>query len=185
METGEAHQLLVTNLYSPLMGDTESTTRLLDLLANLPLAIKQASAYMNENQVPTAEYLKSYESNDDEMIYLLSREFEDLGRYNEVKNPIATTWLISFHQIQHSNPLAADYLRFMSFLAEQDIPQSLLPPDGRAKTAEAIGTLRAYRFIIEREELGSYDIHRLVQVSARKWLRAKNGMYGLRRFCNI
>jgi tetratricopeptide (TPR) repeat protein len=171
MEIGEAHELLETNLNAQLIGDTESTTRLLDLLANLPLAIKQASAYMNENQISIAEYLKIYESDDDEMIYLLSQEFEDLGRYDNIKNPIAKTWLISFRQILHTNPLAADYLRFMSFLAEQDIPRSLFAPDWKAKTTEAIGTLKAYKFITEREHSGSYDIHRLVQVSARYWLK--------------
>ncbi|RYP62421.1 hypothetical protein DL769_007310 [Monosporascus sp. CRB-8-3] len=173
MDTDEARKLLETNLDARLMSDHESTTLLLDQLANLPLAIMQASAYMNETEKTTAEYLKMYQSNHEEMIYLLSREFEDLGRYDNIKNPIATTWLISFRQILHSNLLAADYLRFMCFLAEQDIPQSLLPSKGEARTADAIATLKAYSFITEREHSGSYDIHRLVQVSARYWLKVR------------
>ena len=171
MKMPEAQRLLEINLDSRLIGDTGSASRLLDQLDNLPLAIKQASAYMNNNQISTTTYLEIYESDNEEMIYLLSREFEDLGRYDNIKNPIATTWLISFRQILHSNPLAADYLRFMSFLVVQDIPRSLLPPEGKARTIEAIGTLKAYRFITEREYSGSYDIHRLVQVSAQCWLK--------------
>ena len=173
MEMAEAQKLLENSLDSPLIGDTGSATRLLDRLANLPLAIKQASAYMNENQISTTVYIEIYESDNEEMIYLLSREFEDLGRYDNIKNPIATTWLISFRYILGSNPLAADYLRFMSFLIAQDIPLSLLPPEGRARTMEAIGTLKAYRFITEREHSGSYDIHRLVQVSVQCWLKER------------
>jgi len=42
-----------------------------------------------------------------------------------------------------SNPLVANYLRFMCFLAEQDIPHSFLAPALKARMAEAIGTLKA------------------------------------------
>lgn len=89
-----------------------------------------------------------------------------------MRNPIVATWLISFRNILHSDPLAADYLRFMCFLAEKDIPLLLLPPTRKkAKIAEAIGTLKAYAFITKREAPDSYDIHRLVQLAARNWLQ--------------
>ena len=114
-----------------------------------------------------------YESDDDEMIYLLRREFEDLGRYDNVKNPVATTWLISFRHLSSLDPLAADYLRLMSVLAERDIPRSLLPHSGKARMVDALGTLKSYAFITEREGLASYDIHRLVHVSARHWLKER------------
>ncbi len=35
--------------------------------------------------------------------------------------------LISFRHITWDSPLAADYLRFISFLSEKNIPKSLLP----------------------------------------------------------
>ncbi|KJZ70980.1 hypothetical protein HIM_09635 [Hirsutella minnesotensis 3608] len=168
MEADDAYQLLESNLNMALV--TGSATQLLELLGNLPLAIKQASAYMNQNLISTTEYLTTYESDEDETIYLLSREFEDLGRYDKIKNPIAATWMISFRQILRSDPTAADYLRFMSFLAERDIPRSLLPDRGKAKTTEAIGTLKAYSFITQ-QKADSFDMHRLVQLSARYWLR--------------
>ncbi|OCK89205.1 purine and uridine phosphorylase [Cenococcum geophilum 1.58] len=175
MSRPDALKLLETSLAEKrmMMRNTESTTQLLDLLANLPLAIRQASAYMNENQMSTTTYLEIYRSDDDDMIHLLSQDFEDLGRYENVKNPIAMTWLVSFREILRHDPLAADYLRFMCFLAEQDIPQSLLAPAPKAKMVEAIGTLKAYAFLTEREDVGSYDIHRLVQVSVRSWLKER------------
>ncbi|PVH68527.1 hypothetical protein DL98DRAFT_542347 [Cadophora sp. DSE1049] len=170
MDPDEARKLLETKLDSRLMGDSETTTRLLDLLTNLPLAIMQASAYMYETEKTTTEYLEIYESDEDEMIYLLGRQFQDLDRYPSIKNAIATVWVISFRQV---NALAAEYLWFMCFLAEQDIPRSLLPPGGEAETTDAIANLKAYGFITERERSGSYDIHRLVQVAARYWLKER------------
>lgn len=116
MEKSEAHELLRTSLARHLIDNTKSATRLVDHLAYLPLAISQAVAFMNKNQITTASYLELYESDEDDIIYLLSQEFEDHARYNDIKNPIAVTWLISFRQILHMNPLAADYLRFMCFL---------------------------------------------------------------------
>jgi hypothetical protein len=61
----------------------------------------------------------------------------------------------------------------MCFLAQENIPQSLLPPDRKAKIVEAIGTLKGYAFITEREKSGSYDIHHLVQMSIRHWLKQR------------
>jgi len=172
MTETESLELLETSLAKKeYTKDRDSTTRLLELLTNLPLAIKQASAYMNENQISTNEYLEIYQSDDDELIYLLSKDFEDHGRYENIKTPIATTWLISFRQILNCDSLAADYLRIMSCLAQEDIPYSLLPPATKARKTEAIGTLNAYAFITQRKGQNSYDIHRLVQVAVRNWLK--------------
>jgi len=143
MSRPDAIKLLETSLAEKqMMCNSGSTTQLLDLLTDLPLAIRQASAYMNENQMSTATYLEIYRSGDDEMIHLLSEDFEDLGRYENVKNPVAMTWLVSFRQILRYDPLPADYLRFMSFLAEQDIPQSVLAP-----VVTSVPKDRAYMYI--------------------------------------
>ncbi len=113
-------------------------------------------------------------SSDNILIKLLSKDFEDRGRYKGVGNPVATTWLISFKHISR-NPLAARYLRFMSFFAEKDIPRSLLPPaDDELQVDEAIGVLKAYAFITQRKEQDLFDIHRLVHLVMRNWLR-ENG----------
>ena len=50
------------------------------------------------------------ERQEDVMVELLSQDFEDEWRYAESRNAVAVTWLISFHQIQRLNPLAADYV---------------------------------------------------------------------------
>ena len=99
MNRAEATKLLQTNLTANQTSDIASTMELLDILADLPLAIKQASAYMTETGITTARYLYHYRSSDKNMIRLLSRDFEDQGRYKTIKNPVATTWLISFDHI--------------------------------------------------------------------------------------
>ncbi|KAK3935635.1 acyl transferase/acyl hydrolase/lysophospholipase [Diplogelasinospora grovesii] len=154
MNRDEALTLLKKHLKEPQMRDTESTTKLLGFLAYLPLAIRQASAYMARNKTSTAS--------DEDMMELLNKDFKDRHRYGNICNSVATTWWISFKQVSQDDPLAADYLRFMCFLAEKDIPQSLLPPTRRLQAEEAIGTLKAYAFVTEREEPDAYDIHRLI-----------------------
>ncbi|KAK0639874.1 hypothetical protein B0T16DRAFT_383637 [Cercophora newfieldiana] len=173
MSRDEALKLLQKNLKGDQMSDTKSNEALLEFLANLPLAVRQASAYMAKKRISTTQYLELCKSSDEDMIELLSKDFEDRHRYQNIQNPVATTWLISFQHISDHDPLAAEYLTFMCFLAGKDIPQSLLPPAGRLKTVEAIGTLKAYAFISQRDESDTYDVHRLVQISMLSWLSQK------------
>ncbi|KND91708.1 Kinesin light chain 1 [Tolypocladium ophioglossoides CBS 100239] len=174
----EAEEMLRNNLKESQTHDSSSTTGLLDFLADLPLAIKQASAYMAKTGVSTAKYLHYCQSSNDNVLQLLSMDFEDRGRYKSIENAVATTWLISFKHISRDNQLAAEYLRFMCFLADKGIPASLLPQAEDEITAdEALGILKAFAFIVEREEPGTYDMHRLVRLSTLSWL-AKDGERG-------
>jgi hypothetical protein len=42
------------------------------------------------------DYLSLLIDQEEEVINILSEEFEDNGRYNNIKNPVAIMWLISF-----------------------------------------------------------------------------------------
>jgi len=161
--------------------DTDTLNTLLDYLADLPLAIRQASAFMAKQQTITVRmYLNFCQSSDKELIKLLSKDFGDRGRYEHAENPIATTWLISFRQILRDNPLAIRYLEYMSFLREKDIPMSILPPvPSVLDSYEAVGTLQAYGFITKQESSTDsdsdrlYTVHRLVHVVMRNWLEER------------
>ncbi|UKZ53151.1 hypothetical protein TrVGV298_006943 [Trichoderma virens] len=149
---------------------------LLIQLMYLPLAIVQAAVYINTNGIGPGDYLLLLEEQEEDVIDLLSEDFEDDGRYHDVKNPIATTWLISFEQIRHRDPLAADYLSFMACVDAKDIPQSLLPPgQSRKQEIEAMGTLQGYSFIAKRSADSVVTVHRLVHLAMRNWLR-KEGL---------
>ncbi|KXX73750.1 Nephrocystin-3 [Madurella mycetomatis] len=170
MTKSEATKLLERNLPES-QRDAQSMASLLDFLAGLPLAIKQASAFMSKTGMPASKYLGHCQSSDKDLIRLLSKDFEDRGRYNAIQNPIATTWLISFDQISQDNWLAAVYLRFACFLAEKNVPVSLLQEtDDELGMIEALGTLKAYAFITLQDGGDSFDMHRLVRLAMRNWL---------------
>lgn len=70
--TSYLKEALIEEIYS---SDEEATSHLLTLLTYLPLAITQAAAYMNENQMSPIEYLQLFENTDRDRIELLSAEF--------------------------------------------------------------------------------------------------------------
>jgi hypothetical protein len=149
--------------------DVES---LLKLLTYLPLAIVQAASYINQNDESLATYISLLADQEDEVLDLLSEHFEDDSRYREAKNPIAMTWLISFEQIRVRDPLAAELLSFIACLDSKDVPLSLLPPGlSRKEEINALGTLDAYAFVYKRQADSSLDVHRLVHLATRGWLR--------------
>ncbi len=151
-----------------LVQNRPDITALLKELTCLPLAIVQAAAYINENGIAFADYLSLLTEQEEDVIDLLSEEFEDDGRYENTKNPVATTWLISFEQIRHRDALAANYLSFIACIDPKAIPQSLLPlGPSRKKEIEAIGTLNAYFFIYKRHADRDLDLQRLVHLAAR------------------
>ena len=169
----ESTKLLCQGLSEDQIQDTTNTDALLDFLVDLPLAMKQASAYMAMRRITIARYLEYCKSSNETLIKLLSNDFGDQGRYEAAQNPIATTWLISFEHIARDVPLAAVYLRFMSFFSEKNIPRVLLPEDDDLEADVALGTLKSYAFVNERMDNGSFDIHRLVQLAMLNWLADK------------
>ncbi|KAL6904431.1 hypothetical protein GGI43DRAFT_320078 [Trichoderma evansii] len=172
MSQTEATKLLQRSLKESQIQDTANLTSLLNFLAYLPLAIKQASAYMAKTGMAISRYLQHCQSSDKSLIKLLSKDFEDRSRYRGIRNAVATTWLISFEQISRDYPLAIQYLRSMCFLAEKEIPASLLrtADDDELEADEAIGALKAYAFITERAGQELYDMHRLVRLAIHSWL---------------
>src|ERR1700722_11293030 len=186
MEESVASDLLKRSLICPeIVDDPQIRTQLLNQLTYLPLAVVQAVAYINANEISIAEYLLLLEEAEETTINVLSEDFEDDGRYRDLKNPVVTTWLISFQQIRLRNTLAAEYLLIMSCLDANRIPQSILPPaPSKKEMTDAIGTLSAYSFITKRAASSfrtslsidnqAFDLHRLVRLATWNRLRAEN-----------
>ncbi|KAF5857543.1 hypothetical protein ETB97_005646 [Aspergillus alliaceus] len=125
-----------------LLEDHITTVSLLKQLTFLPLAITQASAYINKNCLSLPTYLALLQEQESEVVDLLSEDFKDPGYYKDIQNPVITTWLISFKQIHCQDQLAADYLSFMACINPRNIPQSLLPPPtSRKHKIDALGLL--------------------------------------------
>ncbi|KAF4545517.1 Kinesin light chain, partial [Lasiodiplodia theobromae] len=107
MNRAEALEFFSKTLNRKEFLEGDEVSKLLELLAYLPLAIVQAAAFLNKNEVRISEYIGLLRETPDDEIELLSRDFEDRSRYREIRNPVAITWIISFEQIQKHDPLAA------------------------------------------------------------------------------
>ncbi|KAM5361080.1 hypothetical protein ACJA88_014599 [Fusarium oxysporum] len=144
---------------------------LLTLLTHLPLAITQAAAYLNENQIPLTGYLHLFENTDRDRIELLSAEFQDDTRYEQSQDPVATTLFISFNQIRKADELASRILMFLACVEPKAVPQSMLPKgESRQQLTRAIGTLCGYGFLNRRGVSEVFDMHSLVHLATRSWV---------------
>ncbi|KAJ5765992.1 Acyl transferase/acyl hydrolase/lysophospholipase [Penicillium nucicola] len=172
MEEHKAIHVLRNSLVDKeLLHDAEGTRQLLDRLTFLPLAIVQAASFINQNSMDIMSYVNLLDKQEQNEIDLLSEDFEDHGRYKSSRNPVATTWLTSFDQIRKQSPLAADFLCFISWVQERNIPIVLLPPATGVETQKAIGVLQSYSFVRVNSGGSTLDMHRLVQLASRNWLR--------------
>lgn len=174
----EARQILEQRISNrALLEDEEAVQEFLSDLACLPLAIVQAAAFINENDISISEYVSMLREKGTDA-ELFGEQFEDSSRYQEMESTIARTWHISFEQIRRQDPLAGEYLSFMACIDRSNIPLLLLPEaDSRVKQSKAIGTLKAYAFITERQRTAQettderyFDIHRLIHMASRSWL---------------
>ncbi|KAL8670313.1 MAG: hypothetical protein Q9168_005144, partial [Polycauliona sp. 1 TL-2023] len=160
--------------------------RLTDVLGGIPLAITQATSFIEENELTPARYLALYEANDSSRIDLLSQNFEDDTRDAELKNPIASTWVVTFEYMRQHQPLAANTLCLMSMFDSQAIPEGLISKIARGdhdfptNLERTLGILQAYSLISQRQDTGTsapheqlgrrFDLHRLVRLVTRNWL---------------
>ncbi|KAL9569049.1 hypothetical protein ACKAV7_006916 [Fusarium commune] len=152
-------------------SDDQVMNQLMMLLEHLPLAITQAAAYMNENQISLTEYLQIFENTDRDRRELLSAEFQDDTRYEQSQHPVATTWFISFNQIRKADKLASRILMFLTYVEPKAVPQSMLPEgESQQQLSRAIGTLCGYRFLDRRVHSKVFDMHSLVHLAIRSWV---------------
>jgi hypothetical protein len=157
-----------------LMNDEENICQLLKHLTHLPLAIVQAAAFIKHNSTDLVRYRALLHGQEQGVIDLFSQEFEDKGRYKSAKNPVASTWLTSFRQVEIQNSLAAQYLSFMACLDCRAIPVSLIPFETPLEQEKAIGVLCAYSFVHPRPGGHCLDLHRLVQLAMRNYMPSTN-----------
>ena len=143
-------------------------------LGDLPLALEQAGAYIEETGETFTRYAELFRARRLE----LQREERPPAGYPDT---VATTWLLSFQQAEQQAPAAAELLRLCAFLAPDDIPLSMLRdgaehlPDALAAAVtdqlacnRTIATLRRYSLITKQDD--SISIHRLVQLVTRDQL---------------
>jgi hypothetical protein len=118
------------------------------MLGDLPLALEQAAAYLDQTQLPTDEYL--------DLLAIRGADMYGRGRVIDHGHTIATLWVLSLDQLRAKQPAAVQLLNLCAYLAPEPIPLDLFtdhlnylasPLNGVASDpvafAEAIGALSA------------------------------------------
>lgn len=101
-------------------GETSpvSASLLASELGCLPLALEQAAAYIEATGEPLDQYLAAFIA---QRTRLLNR-----GRPLDYDACVASTWSISFKDLQRRSPVAVDLLRLLSCFASEPVPLPLL-----------------------------------------------------------
>jgi tetratricopeptide (TPR) repeat protein len=145
--------------------DTAAAGQLAEVLGDLPLALEQAGAYCEGEQLPLAGYL--------------DRLRTDTGLFTEGQpvdytHTVATTWTLGVEEAATRSPHAPALLRLLAYLGPDEIPWDLLGPTlteweevpvllGGLSIAEldrAMGALSRYSLV---KRIGDdVTVHRLV-----------------------
>jgi tetratricopeptide (TPR) repeat protein/transcriptional regulator with XRE-family HTH domain len=179
MEQNEGIRLLLcrAKLLAPgnpidLVSEQERTQAqgIVKAMDGLPLAIDQAGAYIEETGCGLANYLELYRTHRQDL--LLRRGTLS----SEHPESVASTWALSFLQVEQSNLAAADLLRLCGFLDPDAIPEEILT-EGASLLGSILGpvasdplqlnaaiqVLRRYSLIKRNIEAKLLSVHRLVQ----------------------
>ncbi|KAF2139228.1 uncharacterized protein K452DRAFT_337374 [Aplosporella prunicola CBS 121167] len=159
--------------------DKEKSGYLDDLIGELdylPLAITQAAAFINENDITVEEYLQAFRNDDLDRQVLLSQELDDLRRSGDTPNAVFRSLKLSFDQIARQMRKAADMLSLMAVLDRQGIPKLILRTysSSNVEYIKSTGTLMAFSLITKEKGGNSFKMHRLVKVCMQHWLELRN-----------
>lgn len=181
IEIGPLSSMEAITLIQRTLGDDCATVNesleLSRLMEGLPLAIAQALAFISSNSMTIGQYIRIVTASDDSLVELLSQHFETLTGDPESPNAVAASWMISFRKIEAKDSLAGELMSLMSMFDWQNIPRRLIDLylKGKGSTTASLGTLVGYAFVRPMAE-DTYDMHRLVRLVARKWLKLEDRM---------
>jgi hypothetical protein len=155
--------------------DEELADALAAELGDLPLAAAQAAGYLEQTDLPPADYLRRFRT---QRATLLTR-----GEVVGYSGRIDTTWALSLERLRDQDPAAVQMLELAAFLAPEPIPLHLF--SGRADVldeplrsiatdpdalADTVGALVGYS--LARRFPDGLQVHRLVQSVIRHQLPA-------------
>lgn len=154
-------------------NDVGAANSLAEALGDLPLALAQAGAYMEESGASLSSYIELFKKR--------QRELLRRSAAGDTTPTVATTWDIAFKEAQSRSAAAAELLSLAAFLAPEDIPRDALIegaedlPTALAEAVrdplaldDAIAALRRCSLIEVQED--SLSVHRLVQAVVRERL---------------
>lgn len=171
--------------------DINEAANLVVALAQFPLALDQAGAYIEETGCSVTDYYQLYQTH---RLDLLSRRGRQATGYPV---PVATTWELSLRQVEVTNPAAIELLRLCAFLAPDGIPEELLNQGAaywpsalqeavadRFRFNQMLETLLAFSLVKRLPEDRLLSIHRLVQaVQVERLTTAEQRLWAERIVC--
>jgi tetratricopeptide (TPR) repeat protein len=151
-------------------GDEPSADALAELLGDLPLALEEAAAYVEETKIGLDAYLRLARERMSELF--------GLERPTRAEQRVATTWSVALDRVRMEAPAAEALLDLCAFFARDDIPRELpgrFPERLPHPLAQAAGDPLAYndamrtlgRFSLATVTSSALAVHRLVQAVVR------------------
>jgi tetratricopeptide (TPR) repeat protein/CO dehydrogenase nickel-insertion accessory protein CooC1 len=153
--------------------DLADAQRVADALGHLPLAVEQASAWLEQTGMPARTYV--------EQLTTQSTRILALNQPPDYPMPVVATWNLSFDQLKGRSPAAVRLLQLCAFfspgpismdlLYSDEMNESLLPFDESLTEKLMLGRViqDTSRFALVKVDQGtnSLQIHRLVQAVMR------------------
>jgi CO dehydrogenase nickel-insertion accessory protein CooC1 len=156
----------------PLM-DRGDADQVAEALGDLPLAIEQASAWLQETGMPAGEYVAE----------LSTRATRILGMNQPSDYPtsVVATWNMSFDRLRERSPAAVRLLQILAYCSPGPVSRSLLVRDATIQALLPYDPVLSERLMIDRvirdisrfalvkvdQGTKSLQIHRLVQAVIR------------------
>jgi tetratricopeptide (TPR) repeat protein len=153
-------------------GQTDATAagELAEALGDLPLALEQAGAYIDEQGITLVGYTRQLRTRAPELFAA--------GQPPDYDHTVATTWTVSFQAVEQTSLAAADLLRLCAFLGPDTIPTALLEqgpnllPEPLASAVAdpdelAMAVAPARRYALVKLTEATLSLHRLVQTVTR------------------
>jgi len=140
-------------------------------LGRLPLALEQASAYLDRTGMPGSEYS-----------HLLRTRAHDMHARGQVAgrdDTIATLWDIALERVTRESPATVQLLDLCAYLAPEPIPLDLFsshPDELPEPLASAVGDPLAFGdtvavavdYSLAKRTVDGLQLHRLVQAAVRR-----------------
>jgi CO dehydrogenase nickel-insertion accessory protein CooC1 len=153
--------------------DLADAQQVADALGNLPLAVEQASAWLEQTGMPARAYV--------EQLATQSTRILALNQPPDYQMPVVATWNLSFDRLKGRSPAAVRLLQLCAFfspgpismdlLYSDEMNESLLPFDETLTEKLMLGRVirDISRFALIKVDQGtnSLQIHRLVQAVIR------------------
>ena len=146
-------------------------------LGDLPLALEQAAAFINETGMGFSEYLELYQTRRNE---LWDEENPPIG----YPDTVGTAWSLAIEKVQEEAPAGILVLKLCSYFAPDEIPRSLindaseyLPEDSSAHIKDLLALNKGIKALNQYSLVNalpdSLSVHRLVQAVVRDRLKTE------------